>query len=132
MLIMQLSRMWRLKVAEGGGPYEPYLYSTNNFVGRQIWEFDPNYGTPEERAEVEKARELFTLNRSRVKPSSDVLLRLEVCPLLIFSSPPPNNDTSSFLLQCLKFQFNLNLRLFIFIFWDKKRDCYYNKNQYLL
>ncbi|KAI7998673.1 Beta-amyrin synthase 1 [Camellia lanceoleosa] len=35
--------MWRLKVATGGGPYEPYLYSTNNFVGRQIWEFDPNY-----------------------------------------------------------------------------------------
>ncbi|GMP83840.1 hypothetical protein CsSME_00037618 [Camellia sinensis var. sinensis] len=70
--------MWRLKVAEGGGPYEPYLYSTNNFVGRQIWEFDPNYGTPEERAEVEKARESFTLNRSRVKPSGDVLLRLQM------------------------------------------------------
>ncbi|KAI7998396.1 hypothetical protein LOK49_LG10G00921 [Camellia lanceoleosa] len=65
--------MWRLKVAEGGGPYEPYLSSTNNFVGRQIWEFDPNYGTPEERAEVEKARESFTLNRSRVKPSGDML-----------------------------------------------------------
>ncbi|CAL5419401.1 unnamed protein product [Camellia sinensis] len=70
--------MWRLKVATGGGPYEPYLYSTNNFVGRQIWEFDPNYGTPEERAEVEKARESFTLNRSRVKPSGDVLLRLQM------------------------------------------------------
>ncbi|THG17541.1 hypothetical protein TEA_011453 [Camellia sinensis var. sinensis] len=70
--------MWRLKVAEGAGPYEPYLYSTNNFVGRQIWEFDPNYGTPEERAEVEKARESFTLNRSRVKPSGDVLLRLQM------------------------------------------------------
>ncbi|THG17529.1 hypothetical protein TEA_011441 [Camellia sinensis var. sinensis] len=70
--------MWRLKVATGGGPYEPYLYSTNNFVGRQIWEFDPNYGTPEERAEVEKARESFTLNRSRVKPSGDVLLCLQM------------------------------------------------------
>ena len=93
MLIMQLSRMWRLKVAEGGGPYEPYLYSTNNFVGRQIWEFDPNYGTTEERAEVEKARELFTLNRSRVKPSGDVLQRLQVFGLLI-SSSPFNNDTS--------------------------------------
>ncbi|XP_057468453.1 germanicol synthase-like isoform X1 [Actinidia eriantha] len=75
--------MWRLKVAEGGGPYEPYLYSTNNFVGRQIWEFDPNYGTPEERAEVEKARELFTLNRSRVKPSGDVLQQLQVMCLYI-------------------------------------------------
>ncbi|KAI7998707.1 Beta-amyrin synthase [Camellia lanceoleosa] len=70
--------MWRLKVAEGGGPYKPYLYSTNNFVGRQIWEFDPNYGTLEERAEVEKARESFTLNRSRVRPSGNVLLCLQM------------------------------------------------------
>ncbi|KAI7998671.1 hypothetical protein LOK49_LG10G01171, partial [Camellia lanceoleosa] len=46
--------MWRLKVAEGGGPYEPYLYSTNKFVGRQVWEFDPNYSTPEEQAEMLK------------------------------------------------------------------------------
>ncbi|XAR63728.1 Beta-amyrin synthase [Bertholletia excelsa] len=70
--------MWRLKVAKGGGPYEPYLYSTNNFVGRQLWEFDPNYGTPEELAEVEEARRIFTENRSRVKPSGDVLLRLQL------------------------------------------------------
>lgn len=70
--------MWRLKVAEGGGPYEPYLYSTNNFVGRQIWEFDPDYGTPEERAAVENARQHFTENRSRVKPSGDELLRFHL------------------------------------------------------
>ncbi|CAL5350367.1 unnamed protein product [Camellia sinensis] len=78
--------MWRLKVAEEGGPYEPYLYSTNNFVGRQIWEFDPNYSTPEERAEVEKARESFTLNRSRVKPSGDVLLCLQNCTAEAFKN----------------------------------------------
>ncbi|RVW23138.1 Cycloartenol Synthase [Vitis vinifera] len=67
--------MWRLKVADGGN--DPYMYSTNNFVGRQIWEFDPDYGTPEERAEVEAARENFRKNRFPVKPSSDLLWRMQ-------------------------------------------------------
>ncbi|KAJ9693182.1 hypothetical protein PVL29_012081 [Vitis rotundifolia] len=67
--------MWRLKVADGGN--DPYIYSTNNFVGRQIWEFDPDYGTTEERAEVEAARENFWKNRFQVKPSSDLLWRME-------------------------------------------------------
>ena len=31
--------MWRLKVADGGN--DSFIYSTNNFVGRQIQEFDP-------------------------------------------------------------------------------------------
>ncbi|KVH95176.1 Squalene cyclase [Cynara cardunculus var. scolymus] len=70
--------MWRLKIAEGGN--DPYLYSTNNFVGRQIWEFDPNYGTPDERDEVEKARLDFWNHRHQVKPSSDVLWRMQVSP----------------------------------------------------
>ncbi|RVW62849.1 Beta-Amyrin Synthase 2 [Vitis vinifera] len=68
--------MWRLKVADGGN--DPYIYSTNNFVGRQIWEFDPDYGTPEERNEVEAARENFWKNRYQVKPSSDLLWRMQV------------------------------------------------------
>ncbi|KAK6142699.1 hypothetical protein DH2020_023047 [Rehmannia glutinosa] len=67
--------MWRLKIAEGVD--SSYLYSTNNYVGRQIWEFDPNYGTPELREEVEKARQDFWANRHRVKPSSDILWRLQ-------------------------------------------------------
>ena len=69
-------KMWRLKVADGGN--DPYIYSTNNFVGRQIWEFDPDYGTPEERAEVEAARENFWKNRYQVKPSGDLLWRMQV------------------------------------------------------
>ncbi|KAK9076020.1 hypothetical protein SSX86_004350 [Deinandra increscens subsp. villosa] len=67
--------MWRLKIAEGGK--DPYLSSTNNFVGRQTWEFDPNYGSEEERLEVEKARLHYWNHRHQVKPSSDVLWRMQ-------------------------------------------------------
>ncbi|KAK1408585.1 hypothetical protein QVD17_40485 [Tagetes erecta] len=67
--------MWRLKIADGGN--DPYLYSTNNFVGRQSWEFDPNYGTEEERVEVEQARLHFWNHRHQVKASSDVLWRMQ-------------------------------------------------------
>ncbi|GJW66275.1 beta-amyrin synthase, partial [Tanacetum coccineum] len=67
--------MWRLKIAKGGN--DPYLYSTNNYVGRQTWEFDLNYGTPEEHAEVEQARADFWNHRHNVKASSDVLWRMQ-------------------------------------------------------
>ncbi|XP_059446573.1 beta-amyrin synthase-like isoform X1 [Corylus avellana] len=67
--------MWRLKIAEGGK--DPYIFSTNNFVGRQIWEFDPHAGTPQERAQVEEARQNFYNNRFHVKPSSDLLWRMQ-------------------------------------------------------
>ncbi|KAI9156974.1 hypothetical protein LWI28_014949 [Acer negundo] len=67
--------MWKLKIAEGGN--DPYIYTTNNFVGRQTWEFDPDAGTPEERAEVEAARQNFYKNRFHVKPSGDLLWRMQ-------------------------------------------------------
>ncbi|KAJ9175149.1 hypothetical protein P3X46_013730 [Hevea brasiliensis] len=67
--------MWRLKIAEGGN--DPYLYSTNNYVGRQIWEFDPDAGTPEERAQVEELHQNFYKNRYQVKPSGDLLWRMQ-------------------------------------------------------
>ncbi|KAJ9549992.1 hypothetical protein OSB04_022535 [Centaurea solstitialis] len=67
--------MWRLRIADGGN--DPYLHSTNNFVGRQTWEFDPEYGTPEEHDEVEKARLHFCNHRHQVKASSDVLWRMQ-------------------------------------------------------
>ncbi|KAI3923481.1 hypothetical protein MKW92_027041, partial [Papaver armeniacum] len=68
--------MWKLKVADSEGPFSKWLFSTNNFVGRQTWEFDPDAGTLEERAEVEKARDEFYRNRFQVKPCGDVLLQL--------------------------------------------------------
>ncbi|KAK7856789.1 germanicol synthase [Quercus suber] len=67
--------MWKLKIAEGGN--DPYIFSTNNFVGRQIWEFDPEAGSPEERAEVEEARQNFYKNRYQIKPSGDLLWRMQ-------------------------------------------------------
>ncbi|KAL9304603.1 hypothetical protein ACSQ67_021866 [Phaseolus vulgaris] len=68
--------MWRLKVADGGE--DPYIFSTNNFVGRQIWEYDPEAGSSEERAEVEEARNNFYRNRFEVKPCGDLLWRFQV------------------------------------------------------
>ncbi|XP_028785794.1 lupeol synthase [Neltuma alba] len=63
--------MWKLKIAEGGKD----LVSVNNFVGRQHWEFDPDAGTPEERAHIEQLRRNFKLDRFRVKQSADLLMR---------------------------------------------------------
>ncbi|KAL5542923.1 hypothetical protein UlMin_010633 [Ulmus minor] len=68
--------MWRLKVSEGSS--DPWVKSVNNHIGRQYWEFDPNHGTPQERAQVEKLRQHFQTNRFRAKHSSDLLMRLEI------------------------------------------------------
>ncbi|OVA00041.1 hypothetical protein BVC80_1691g4 [Macleaya cordata] len=73
--------MWKLKIGaeEGaGGNHHPWLRTLNNHVGRQVWEFDPNLGTPEELMEIEKAREAFRNHRFDQKISSDLLLRFQV------------------------------------------------------
>ncbi|XP_022642924.1 beta-amyrin synthase isoform X4 [Vigna radiata var. radiata] len=68
--------MWRLKIADGGK--SPYIFSTNNFAGRQIWEYDSEAGTDEERAQVEAARQHFYQNRFQQKACGDRLWRFQI------------------------------------------------------
>ncbi|KAK2988408.1 hypothetical protein RJ640_007701 [Escallonia rubra] len=68
--------MWKLKLSEGEGD-NPWLRSGNNHIGRQFWEFNPDLGTPEERAQVDKAREEFHRNRYKVKHSADLPMRYQ-------------------------------------------------------
>lgn len=67
--------MWKLKIGEGS---DPWLRTGNGHVGRQVWEFDPDLGSQEELAEIEKLREEFRLHRFEKKHSSDLLMRLQV------------------------------------------------------
>ncbi|KAJ4709164.1 Terpene cyclase/mutase family member [Melia azedarach] len=62
--------MWKLKLFESEGNDQAWVRSANNHIGRQFWEFDPNLGTPEERAHVDKLRSNFTKNRFQIKHSS--------------------------------------------------------------
>ena len=73
--------MWKLKIAEGG---DPWLRTTNDHIGRQIWEFDPTLGSVEELAEIEKLRKTFRDNRFEKKHSADLLMRTQVVHFQFF------------------------------------------------
>lgn len=77
--------MWRLKIGDGGK--DPHIFSTNNFVGRQTWEFHAgDDGTPDEQTKVDAACQNFYTNRFHVKACGDLLWRFQVYILIMHVS----------------------------------------------
>lgn len=71
--------MWKLKIGAetvGEGGYQ-WLKSVNNHLGRQVWEFNPELGSPEELQRIEDARKAFWDNRFERRHSSDLLMRIQ-------------------------------------------------------
>jgi hypothetical protein len=66
--------MWKFAPASDSDGH-PLLRSLNGNKGRQVWVYDPEAGTSEERAAVDNARAAFAANRHHQKHSSDQLLR---------------------------------------------------------
>ena len=67
--------MWKLKSAEESKG-SPLLRSLNDFQGRQVWAWDADAGTEQERAAIRKAQAQFSANRHDESHSADLLLRL--------------------------------------------------------
>ncbi|PWZ10298.1 Cycloartenol synthase [Zea mays] len=76
--------MWKLKVAAKGGG-SPLLRSTNRFLGRTVWEFDPDLGTPEQRARD------FSDHRFQRRHSADVLMRMQVLRIPVSKKDDPDH-----------------------------------------
>ena len=66
--------MWKVKIAKGGSPW---LRTMNNHVGRQVWEFDPDLGLPEQREEIERAHEMFSKHWFEKKHSVDLIIHIQ-------------------------------------------------------
>ncbi|XP_065624628.1 cycloartenol synthase-like [Quercus suber] len=83
--------MWKLKTGaeivreernnddESGGSTgsETWLRTLNGHLGRQVWEFHPELGTPEELQQIKGARRGFYDRRFEKRHSSDLLMRIQ-------------------------------------------------------
>ncbi|KAL5554267.1 hypothetical protein UlMin_041668 [Ulmus minor] len=69
--------MWKLKFGLDSVGDGQKLRSVNNHCGRQVWEFDPEIGSPEELQKIEDARKAFSDHRFQKKHSSDLLMRIQ-------------------------------------------------------
>ncbi|KAH7624092.1 hypothetical protein Ndes2526B_g01344 [Nannochloris sp. 'desiccata'] len=83
--------MWKFAPASDSDGH-PLLRSLNNNAGRQVWVYDENAGTPEERKAVEEAQTKFRANRFHQKDSADELLRMQAAHKR--TSGPFSVDTS--------------------------------------
>ncbi|TYK04001.1 cycloartenol synthase [Cucumis melo var. makuwa] len=74
--------MWQLKVGADTVPSDPsnagrWLSTLNNHVGRQVWHFHPELGSPEDLQQIQNARQHFYDHRFEKKHSSDILMRMQ-------------------------------------------------------
>ena len=68
--------MWKLESAEQSNS-STLLRSLNDFQGRQVWAWDADAGSDQERAAIRKAQAQYSANRHDKSHSTDLLLRLQ-------------------------------------------------------
>lgn len=82
--------MWKLTIGaesvHDNGQSSSWLKSVNNHLGRQVWEFCPQLGSPDELLQLQNARLSFQAQRFDKKHSADLLMRFQVRPICEFYS----------------------------------------------
>lgn len=73
--------MWKLTIGaesvHDNGQSSSWLKSVNNHLGRQVWEFCPQLGSPDELLQLQNVRLSFQAQRFDKKHSADLLMRFQ-------------------------------------------------------